>query len=486
MFPRPALGDSNNTAPSKKPNVLFIAIDDQNDWIGHLNGHPQVKTPNIDRLAARGVAFTNAHCQAPLCNPSRTSVLTGRRPSSTGVYGLHPWFRDVPSLDGLVALPEYFSRHNYHTLATGKVFHKHFGLRENDREFDLVGPKYDDGPFPKKRLTKLPGDPGRSNDWGAVSEPDSERGDWKIASWAVEQLDSKPKEPFFLSVGIRLPHVPLFATQRWFDLYPEDSLVLPPVRRDDRDDTPRFSWYLHWDLPEHRLAEIEAIDEWDSLVRSYLACISFLDSQVGRVLDALERSGLEENTIVVLWSDHGWHLGEKLITGKNTLWERSTRVPLVFAGPGVKVGGVCDEPVELLDIYPTLIELCGLTAKSDLEGHSLVPQLRDPSDQREWPAITTANQNNHAVRSRDWRYIRYADGTEELYHLKRDPNEWHNLASDDKYADVIATHQRWLPETNVPPAPGSRSRVLTFDDGKAVWEGQEITDDSPIPGLSKQ
>ncbi|MEM7230889.1 MAG: sulfatase [Planctomycetota bacterium] len=470
-------------AAKEKPNVVFIAIDDLNDWVGCLKSHPLVKTPHIDRLAARGVLFTNAHCQAPLCNPSRTSLLTGRRPSTTGVYGLSPWFRDVEELKKIVTLPKYFSRRGYRTFATGKVFHRHFGLREQDREFDEVGPKYDDGPFPKKRLAKIPG--GRGNDWGVSSAKDEQRGDWKIASWAVAKLNAMPKSPFFLSVGIRLPHLPLFATQRWFDLYPNDATILPPIRRDDRVDTPRFSWYLHWKLPEFRLAQVEAANEWIPLVRAYLACISFLDSQVGRVLDALRKNGFEKNTVVVLASDHGWHLGEKLITGKNTLWERSTRVPLVIAGPGVAVGRSA-EPVELLDIYPTLVKLCGLNAKPDLEGHSLVPQLRDPGAKRPWPAITTASQNNHAIRSRDWRYIRYADASEELYHMGRDPNEWENLAGDEAYRSVLAEHRRWLPRTNTDPVPGSRGRVLTVEDGKVIWEGREIQKGSPIPGLGKR
>ncbi len=466
-----------------KPNVLFIAIDDLNDWVGCLDGHPQVKTPHIDGLAQRGTVFTNAHCQAPLCNPSRTSVLTGRRPSSTGVYGLSPWFRDVPALKKLVALPEYFAGQGYRTFATGKIFHRHFGLRDNDKEFQVVGPKYNDGPHPERRIAALPGKPNRNNDWGVVSSRDEERGDWKLASWAIEKLNGKPPEPFFLSVGIRLPHVPLFATRRWFDLYPEDSLVLPPVRRDDRDDTPRFSWYLHWDLPEHRLVQLEAAGEWKSQVRAYLACISFLDSQVGRVLEALRRNELEENTVVVLWSDHGWHLGEKLITGKNTLWERSTRVPLVFAGPGVAKGGRCSRPAELLDVYPTLLELCRLPGKDDLEGHSLGPQLRDAATVREWPAMTTANRGNHAVRTAHWRYIRYADGSQELYDLRKDPNEWHNLAGEDRHAGIIAEHRKWLPKREVPPAPGSRGRVVEFRNGKVSWDGKEIPKDSPIPGL---
>ena len=475
-----------STRAADRPNVLFIAIDDLNDWVGCLGGHPQVKTPGIDRLAARGTVFTNAHCQAPLCNPSRTSVLTGLRPSTTGIYGLRPWIRDVPGLRKVVTLPQHFARHGYRTLATGKIYQGHYGLRENDREFDVVGTKYEDGPYPNPRLAKLPGNPSKKNDWGPVPHRDEERGDYKIASWAIERLGELAKtrgEPFFLSVGIRLPHVPLFAPERWFDLYPIDSVKLPPVLRDDRDDTPRFSWFLHWKLPEHRLRLVEKAKEWRKLVRAYLACVSYLDAQIGRVLDALEREGLADETIVVLWSDHGWHLGEKLITGKNTLWERSTRVPLVLAGPGVSNGGRCVEPVELLDIYPTLIELAGLSTRENLEGLSLVPQLRDARSKRSRPAITTANPGNHSIRTKDWRYIRYADGSEELYDLREDPNEWRNLAKLEVHVQVLSEHRRWLPKRDAPFAPGSAHRTVELKNGKVFWEGREIPVDSPIPGI---
>jgi arylsulfatase A-like enzyme len=236
-------------------------------------------------------------------------------------------------------------------------------------------------------------------------------------------------------------------------------------------------------LPEPRFKFLEEANQWKNLVRSYLASTSFVDSQVGRVLEALERNGYAENTVVVLWSDHGWHLGEKLITGKNTLWDRSTRVPLIFAGPGVARSARCSRPAELLDIYPTLIDLCGLPKQDGLEGHSLLPQLKDARAPREWPAITTHNHDNHGVRSEHWRYIRYADGSEELYDMRSDPNEWTNLAGDSKHADVIREHRRWLPETSAKPAPGSASRILIYEDGKVNWEGEDVDPDDPVPEL---
>ena len=467
----------------ERTNVLFIVADDLNDWVGCLGGHPLVKTPHIDALAQRGVVFTNAHCQAPLCNPSRTSVLLGKRPETTGIYGLKPWFRDVSGLRETVSLPQYFSRNGYRTLATGKIFHGRFGMRKEDREFDVTGPGYDDGPYPLQRIAALPGRQNRGNDWGVVGGRDEERGDWKIASWAVELLRSAPQFPFFLSVGIRLPHVPLFATQQWFDLYPDDQSVLPLVKRGDRGDTPRSSWYLHWQLPEHRREFLEGAGQWQGQVRAYLACVSFLDEQVGRILQALRESGLEKNTIVVFWSDHGWHLGEKGITGKNTLWEESTRVPLVFAGPGVTGGLRNATPVELLDIYPTLLDLCGLPARgAELEGVSLRAMLQGGAPSQPRLARTTAGPGNQSVRSEGFRFIRYADGSEELYDLREDPHEWVNLAHRKELKSLIRGYRGQVSGTFAPPVRGSGGRVLEWDKGRPIWEGREIPAGAPIPG----
>ncbi|MBY0458938.1 MAG: sulfatase-like hydrolase/transferase, partial [Gemmataceae bacterium] len=253
------------------------------------------------------------------------------------------------------------------------------------------------------------------------------------------------------------------------------------VKADDRDDLPRFASYLHWSLPEPRLKWLQDNKQWEPLVRAYLASISFVDAQVGRVLDALKESGLEKNTVVVVWSDHGWHLGEKGITGKNTLWERSTRVPLIFAGPGISASAKCSQPAELLDLYPTLLELCDLPANKAVEGMSLVPQLKDPKAKRERPAVTTHNQGNHAVRTDKWRYIVYADGSEELYDCAADPHEWTNLARDPKFAEVKKELAKWAPARSVPPLPNSTGRLLTYENGVAVWEGKPIGPKDPFP-----
>ena len=475
-----------SAAESAKPNVLFIAIDDQNDWIGTLGGHPLAKTPHIDRLAKRGTVFLNAHCQAPLCNPSRASLLLGLRPTTTGIYGLSPSFRAVEEFRDRTTLPQHFQNHQYRTLSTGKIFHGDSGgPKKQSKEFEIWGPAGGIGVTPKQKLigtTPMGNHP--LMDWGVFPHNDEDKGDYQIASWAIEHIKAAPKDqPFFLATGFFLPHVPCYVTQQWFDLYPDDDSILPLVKDDDRLDTPHFSWYLHWNLPEPRLRWVKENHQWRNLVRSYLASTSFVDSQIGRLLDALDKAGLSDNTIVVLWGDHGWHLGEKGITGKNSLWERSTRVPLIIAGPGVTSGGRCGQPVELLDLYPTLIDLCGLAERTDLEGISLKPQLIDANAQRSHPAITTHNQGNHAVRTESWRYIRYADDSEELYDLVNDPQEWTNLAGRADYFAVIAEHQKWLPKRDVPPAVNSAHRVLTYDrkTDEAIWEGTVIRRIDPIP-----
>jgi len=463
------------TAKSALPNVLFIAVDDLNDWVGCLGGHPLARTPNMDRLAARGTLFSNAHVQSPLCNPSRSSLLTGLRPSTTGIYGLVPGIREVAGTKACVSLPQYFGGHGYFTATFGKVFHDGSipaALRTN--EFNVWGPA-PGMPRPAQKFVNTPS-PMAVMDWGVFPEDDHEQADWKIADAAIGQMKSLPKgKPFFVAVGFRLPHVPCFASQKWFDLFPPDEqIILPPVKEQDRDDVPEFSWYLYWKLPEPRLSWLKQANQWRPLVRAYLASTTFMDSQIGRVLDTLDEIGDTKNTVIVLWSDNGWHLGEKDITGKNTLWDRSTHVPVIFAGPGVTKAAKCSQPAEVLDIYPTLVELCGLPPKDGLEGHSLAPQLKKAKTPRPWPAITTHNVGNHGIRSERWRYIRYADGSEELYDMQADPNEWTNLATDPKYAEVIRDHAKWLPAVNAPPVPGSAHRILVKQDGMWTWEGKPI------------
>jgi arylsulfatase A-like enzyme len=472
-------------AEAKRPNVLFIAIDDQNDWLGCMKGHPQVLTPHLDALAARGTLFSNAHCQAPLCNPSRTSLLFGLRPSSTGVYGLAPSPREAELTKDKVSLPQSFNAAHYFTASSGKIFHDSKLTRSSSEFTHTAKPPGKAKQMPEQRIAPLPKPLQlRAMDWGAFPAEDNQTPDWQTAQSTIDFLQQVPAEqPFFIACGFVLPHVPCFAPQPWFDLYPEEQVILPEVRADDRADLPRFADYLHWRLPEPRLSTLQQLNQWKPLVRAYLASTSFMDAQVGRVLEALKSSGREQDTIVVVWSDHGWHLGEKGITGKNTLWERSTRVPLIFAGPGIPSGANCKRPVELLDLYPTLLELCGLPKREELEGHSLMPQLKDAQAARAWPAITTHNQGNHSIRTETHRYIHYADGSEELYDCERDPHEWNNLAKDAAQQTLLQQLRQHLPTKDLPATAGSAHRVLTYDrQSKEVhWEGKLIPADATLP-----
>ncbi len=476
---------ADDDAPAR-PNVLFISIDDLNDWLGCMDTHPLVQTPNIDALAARGTLFTNAHCQSPLCNPSRTSLMLGLRPSTTGIHGLNPWFRDVRQFADHQTLPQVFAEQGYRTLTTGKIYHSWREARPRDRhvEFEVTGPHGGLGSRPPEKLIgETPFGNHPLMDWGVwpPDNDDSVTADYQIASWAVEQIESMPKDqPFFLAVGFFFPHVPCYASQQWFDLYPDDESVLPEIPVNERAGTPPASWWLHWELPEPRLRWLQESDQLVNLTRSYLACISFIDAQVGRMLEALDEAGLTDDTIVVLWSDHGYHLGEKEISGKNTLWARSTRVPLILAGPGISPGQVCGRPAELLDLFPTLVDMAGLEGpRHELEGLSLRPQLVDAEAPREQPAITSHNQGNFSVVSEQWRYIRYVDGSEELYDIQADPHEWNNLS--DERPGVKAQLRAWLPDIDHGPAPGSRHRILTYYDGVPVWQGRPIGENDPVP-----
>ncbi|MEO1524829.1 MAG: sulfatase [Planctomycetota bacterium] len=464
-----------------RPNVLMICIDDLNDWVEPLGGHPQVKTPAMASLAERGVVFTNAHCQSPLCNPSRTSLMLSRRPSTTGVYGLKPWFRTLEDWDDAVSLPQYFKAAGYETYSGGKVYHS---IRKDPpkakvREFDHWGPRGGTGVRPKQKL--IPPTPQGNHplmDWGVFDHKDSEKGDYIVADWATETLSNMPNDkPFFMACGFFLPHVPCHVTQKWWDMYPDESLVMPTILENDRDDCPPFSWFIHWSLPEPRLSWLREANQHRNLVRSYLASISFVDSQVGRVLEALENSPHADNTIICLWSDHGWHLGEKAISGKNTLWEPSARVPLIFAGPGIQAGE-CVQPAELLDIYPTLAELAGLETP-DVDGLSLKPQLSDPKTVRTRPAITEHNPGNFGIRGVRYRLIRYADGSEELYDLQTDPNEHTNLIGLAEHEDAANQLRKFVPTEPAPLCTGSGIRILEKRQDGWYWEQKRIDTENP-------
>ena len=440
------------TREMTRPNVLLLIVDDLNDWVGCLGGHPQAHTPHIDRLAQRGVLFTNAHCQAPICNPSRVSMLTGMLPSTTGIYLLQPTqFRVSDALKHVQTLPQYFAEHGYETIGTGKIWHN----STSRNTFQKYGPRGSFGPLPKQKFHYKQGH--RLWDWGEYPETDAQTPDAKVADWAIGELQEKRERPFFLAVGFFRPHVPMYAPPAWWQKLPaEDDIELPQTLVTDRDDIPEYGKRLTHGAPAPRHEWFVQNRQWRRAVRAYLACTAFVDHQVGRVLTALEASLYAENTIVVLCSDHGFHLGEKQRWAKRSLWTRSTRVPLIVRAPGLQTSASCTRPVGLIDIYPTLVLLCGLTPNGLLEGRSLVPLLRDHRAAWDRPVVTTFYQNNHSVRSEHWRYIRYADGSSELYDLREDPHEFHNVASDDKHTGIIRRLTLALPDHNVDPVPGSR------------------------------
>jgi len=439
-------------AGERHPDVLFIAIDDLNDWTGCLGGHPGVMTPNLDRLAGRGVLFTSAHCAAPSCNPSRAALMTGIRPSTSGVYTNNQPWRKSGVLADAVTLPQHFMAHGYRAAASGKIYHGGYPdpASWNDCWPSKTRCKPDD-PMPMNR--PLNGIPKTAHfDWGPVDAEPNGMGDWQVADWVSGRLQESRSEPLFLGCGFYRPHLPWYVPQKYFDLYPLEAITLPSVDENDLDDVPAAGRKMA--KPERDHARVIEHGQWRRAVQGYLASISFVDECVGRVIDALDASPRADDTIIVLWSDHGWHLGEKLHWRKFALWEEATHNMLLFVAPGVtRPGGRCSRPVGLINVYPTLIDLCSLSPRGELEGLSLVPLLKDPGAAWERPALTTHGRNNHSVRSERWRYIRYADGSEELYDHAEDEFERRNLALDPGYASVKEELVRWLPGTNAPDSP---------------------------------
>jgi len=445
--------------PAARPNVLFIAIDDLNDYVGVLGGHPQARTPHIDRLAARGMLFTNAHAPSPLCNPSRTAILTGFSPRRTGIYGNAADWKDLPLMQGQETLPQYFRHRGYWTGAAGKIYHAGHGYEKAALQGSGGGrqgrhdptawverfPSHDIQMAIAPLLCRYEDNPLRFFDWDwrALDVPDDATEDGQAVVWAENKLRESFDQPFFLAVGLFRPHAPHYVPREYFEAFPLDEIVLPISRADDLDDIPLIALENeHVRSVDQRVRELNLERE---AVRAYLASVLFVDAMVGRLLDALDASGHAPTTIVCLWSDHGWHLGEKNWWHKNTLWEEATRVPLIIAGAGVTAPGQsCARAVSLLDLYPTLVELCGLAANPANDGLSLVPQLRDPTHPRERPAIIHRVGDAVAVRSDDWRYIRYRDGSEELYDHRVDPHEWTNLAHRADLRNQKAALAQWL------------------------------------------
>ncbi|MFT6617364.1 MAG: choline-sulfatase [Limisphaerales bacterium] len=484
------------SAASASPgaNVLFLAVDDMKDWVNCLGGYEgKVHTPNIDRLAKRGMLFTNAHCASPKCGPSRAAIMTGLRPSTTGLYDNGHWWK--PNFPEIVTIPMHFRNHGYKVAGAGKIFHHTAGnnppVQWDDfhrlifaddpwfRGVKLNYPWSKVGPYPKGYpFSKVKG-LGHENDWGSLNLTEAEYDDTRTADYAINFLQSHPgpraagakasaAPHFFLACGLFRPHLPWYVPKKYFNLYPLKDVILPKTKANDLDDIPaagkKFAHDRHSDFEKIRKA-----GRWKQAVQAYLASISYADAQLGRVLDALDASPHAKNTIIMLWSDHGWHLGEKGHWHKSTLWEESTRVPFIVAAPGMKPGR-CSKPVSLIDIYPTLNELTSLATEQSLDGKSLVPLLRDPNADWDRPAMIQFRKGNTAIRSEHHRYIRYADGGEELYDHRTDPNEWHNLATDPEHDRVKAKLKKRLPKTGAKSAP--TKRAFEFDPKNFTWRSR--------------
>ncbi|WP_288955628.1 sulfatase [uncultured Polaribacter sp.] len=450
--------EQENIIKNTKPNILFIAVDDLNNMIAPIDNFSNVKTPNFDRLAKMGVTFTNAHVQAPLCGPSRASIMTGLRPSTTGIYGMTPdneiRREGNSSSKDITFLPEYFQQNGYHTMGIGKLFHIH----APKNVFQESGGRIKGfGPYPKKRFVwdgfgtskaKKERYGRTSTDWGAFPENDTLMPDHESVNWVAERLQRDYNKPFFMGLGFLRVHVPLYVPQKWFDLYPLDKIETPPYKSDDLNDIPPVGLQIN-DLPMMPSTEwAKKSGEWKKIVQAYLACISYVDYELGRVLDALESSKYADNTVIVLWSDHGYRLGEKGTFAKHALWETATKAPLMFAGPNLPKGKKINAPVEMLSIYPTLLELSGLPAYKRNEGKSLVTMMQKDEGLQDAYALTTFAMNNHAVKKGGYRYIRYEDGTEEFYDHNLDPNEWNNAADNPKYKLQIEKMKALLPKVN--------------------------------------
>jgi len=442
---------ATHAAKAERPNVLFIAVDDLNDWVGCLGGHPDCQSPNIDALAKRGVLFTRAYCAAPACNPSRAALMTGVRPWTSGVYtNRQPW---RPAMPDIPTLPQHFMQNGYEAVGSGKIFHGRYHEPESWNDYLKKG----GDPKPSKKVLRSPRSRSGGIVWGVLDVSDKKMNDYKMVSYAVDYLEKDHDKPFFLACGIFRPHMPWQVPRKYYEMYPPGKIRLPKVLDTDLDDIPKAG--VRMARPQGDHATMLKTGNWRYAVQAYLASITFADAQVGRLLKALDDSRYAKNTIVILWGDHGWHLGEKHHWRKFALWEEATRTPLMVTVPGLtKPNGVCKRTVDLMSVYPTLCELCGLSVPDHCEGPSIVPLLKNPDAEWNRPALTTHGRKNHAVRSERYRYIRYADGSEELYDHRNDPLEWNNLAGDARFAEVLKAHRKWLPKENAPNAKSERRR----------------------------
>lgn len=431
---------------TNKPNVLFIAVDDIRDWTGYSTHFSDVQTPNMNKLAKAGMVFSNAYCSAPVCCPSRTALLTGLSPATTGVYANgNLWEGDVRQH---VTLTRHFMNNGYYVAGFGKIYHGHGDLQYWHR--------YEHGSY-----SPCPEKPDHPDALGnPLDFADSLTGDWKRATNAIQIIKRDIDTPLFLACGFVRPHTPWDVPRRFFDMYPLNEITLPDVKSGDIEDIPYIGQMIakrathdHYCNKNNAWTHKQIVDKklWKINVQAYLASITYVDEQIGRVLDAWNNSKYAKNAIIVLWGDHGWHLGEKDHWSKRTLWEEGTRTPLIISAQGItQSGSVCNTPVSLLNIFPTLVDVCSLSARNDLDGISLKPLLINPDLPWDKPAVTIWWKDNVSVRTKQWRYIHYCDGSKELYNHQTDPNEWNNLAKQQGYMPVINKLHRWVPKCKPP------------------------------------
>ncbi|MGB0767377.1 MAG: sulfatase, partial [Phycisphaeraceae bacterium] len=476
---------ADDSAATTRPNVVMFVVDDLCDWISPM-GDQQAITPNMDRLAKRGVTFLNAHAPATYCAPSRTAIFTGQHASTTGFYRDQVYHFSRPDLKPMQVA---FHEAGYATFGAGKLFHHRPGyvdLRGWDKFFvrsqwhrengwDMIAWRHGESPFPQPHPSspfnegkKVTG--GLFLEWGRVpNDREEAMADTIRTNWACEVLKKNHDKPFFLGVGLYTPHFPNYAPAKYFDLYNTDKIAIPAYKADDLDDLPDpirkqkiNRSRIHKELQERGLVK-EAI-------HGYLASVSYADAMLGRVLDALDQSAHAENTIVILWSDHGYHHGEKGDWGKHTLWERTTNVPLLISGPGLAERAKVDASVSLIDLYPTLIDLCRLETLDHLEGVSIAQTLRNPQAAEDRKIyIPWMMPGAYAIVDRDWRYIRYRNGKEELYDLNKDPNEWHNLADQPEYAEIKRRYRAHAPDRFAEPEPAFKELRLIVEGESFHW-----------------
>lgn len=462
-------------APDKvieKPNVLFVSIDDLNDWTGYLGGHPQAKTPRLDRFATEAIHFTNSYCSNPACNPSRTAIMTGYAPHTSGVYSNYQDWRVV--IPEWKTIGEYFRENGYYSAGAGKIFHYHMIDSACWDEYwpsqvkNMPDEYLPNKPEKQEEVTGLDETTsGTINmpvfehmymmfDWAPLEVQDSIMGDYKSVKWVSEKLREEHEKPFFLACGIYRPHLPWYVPRKYFDMFPLEDIQLPEILENDLDDVGERIKDIASRAGNYHKHVIDA-GLWKEAVQGYLASIAYADAMFDMLMEALENSPYADNTIVVVWSDHGWQLGEKEHWRKFALWENVLRTNLMIKVPegirgfesAVKTGA-SNRIVSLQDIYPTLVDLCGLPARDDIDGKSLVPLLKDPDAEWDHPAISSNDFGEFSVRTEKWRYTVYIDGSEELYDHSNDPEEWYNLAGKDEYSEVIEMMKAYIPDN---PAP---------------------------------